>query len=274
MLRSLSFLLLTMILAVGCSSRRKLAAKPAAAPSVETDLVCKSTREYVTTLEYLREKKAFSLSEAQAREIAEKVSNGCTDASKRFVETTELLVKAEMDSRKVFEYSIKMALTTNESSQTFQKIFKEAFVQELLDLDLMTALETTFGLSHDFTGNYSDLSNDFNYLVRFCVDQKSLGLPLKDCAAFATRIARLGSVVKAPVSPTFKKGFDYLTRPEKANLPTVDTLKTLEKILPYGAQGLENFMQGFDYATSEKGLAMPVRDGIEFALKLTKKTKN
>lgn len=274
MTRTSVFIVCLLIVSAGCSSRRKPAVVKADPVVPATDLVCKSSREYITTLEYLRDKKAFALSEAQSREIAQKVSGGCTDASKRFIETTELLVKAEMDSRKVFDYSLKMALTSNEASQTFQKIFKEAFVQDLLDLDLLVALDTAYQLSHDFSGSYSDLSNDFNFLVRFCVDQKSLGLPLKECAQFATRIARIGSEIKAPVSETFRKGFEFLVRPEKSNLPTVDALRTLERILPFGAQGLENFTQAYDYATSEKGLAMPVKQGVDFALLLTTKTKN
>jgi hypothetical protein len=36
---------------------------------------------------------------------------------------------------------------------------------------------------------------------------------------------------------------------------------------------LENFTQAYDYSTSEKGLAMPIKQGIEFAVGLTSKTK-
>ncbi len=274
MIRATIFITCIILASTSCSSRRKNNVVKDPAPQPATDLICKSSREYITTLEYLRDKKAFALSETQSREIAQKVSGGCTDASKRFIETTELLIKAEMDSRKVFDYSLKMALTSNEASLTFQKVFKESFVQDLLDLDLLVALETAYQLSHDFSGSYSDLSNDFNFLVRFCVDQKSLGLPLKECAGFATRIARIGSQIKSPVSDNFRKGFDFLTRPDKVNLPTVDALKTLEKILPFGAQGLENFTQAYEYATSEKGLAMPIKQGIDFSLVLVAKTLN
>ena len=272
-IRAIVLFCCVILVSSSCSSRRKNTVAKETAPQPPTDLVCKSSREYITTLEYLRDKKAFALSEAQSKEMALKVSGGCTDASKRFIETTDLLVKAEMDSRKVFDYSLKMALASNEASQTFQKVFKESFVQDLLDLDLFVALDTAYQLSFDFSGNYSDLSNDFNYLVRFCVDQKSLGLPIKECAQFATRIARIGSQIRSPVSETFRKGFEFLTRPDKSNLPTVDALKTLERILPFGGQGLENFTQAYDYATSEKGLALPIKQGIEFALVLTSKTK-
>ncbi len=273
MIRALIIISCLILTTVGCSSRRKHHVVKQTPQPPASDLVCKSSREFITTLEYLRDKKEFALTEVQSREFALKVAGGCTDASKRFIETTELLVKAEMDSRKVFDYSLKMALASNEVSQTFQKVFKESFVQDLLDLDLMVALETAYQLSSDFSGNYADLSNDFNYLVRFCVDQKSLGLPIKECAQFATRIARIGSQIKAPVRESFRAGFDFLTRPEKANLPTVEALKTIERVLPYGAQGVENFKQAYDYATSEKGLAMPIKQGIEFAVGLSVKTK-
>jgi hypothetical protein len=264
-----------LLISSSCSSRRKSKQAQASPAAIEqtTDLVCKSSREFITTLGYLREKKEFALNEKQAQEISHKVAQGCSDASKRFIETTELLVKAELDAKKAMEYGLKNAASTNAATDAFTRVFKESFVTELLDLDLNAALETAYTLSSDFSGSYSDLSNDFNFLVRFCVEQKSLGLPLKDCATYAARLTKLGGTIKSPVAKSFQRGYDFLTRPEKANLATQDALKTLERILPFGEQGLDNFIQAFDYAISEKGLSLSVRDAIEFSLRLASLTK-
>jgi hypothetical protein len=263
--------LIGVVFLVSCSHKKK--SKKITQTEVIQESSCKSSREFITTLEYLRTKKEYELSEVQAQDVAQKVSSGCTDASKRFIQTTELLLKAEMNANKAFEYGIKFSQQSNESHQTFQKIFKESFVQDLLDLDLMTALETAYNLSMNFNGNYQDLSNDFNYLVRFCVEQKNLGLPLKECAQYATRLARIGGDIEMPIAMTFKRGFDYLGKPEKANLPTADILKVIEKILPYGQVGLENFQQAFDYAIDPKGLGLGIKDAIQFSLALAAKTK-
>jgi hypothetical protein len=265
---------LALVAVVSCSHKKvKTKKAPALEPVIDRN-ICQASREFITTLEYLREHKEYQLTEKQARDLADKVSLGCSDASRRFIQTTELLLKAEMDARKAFDYALRLAQSTNEAHEVFQRIFKEAFVQELLDLDATAALETASTLSLTFKGSYQNLSADFNYLVRFCVDQKSLGLPIRDCAGFATRIAKMGGEINAPIAQTFQSGFDYLTQPSKANLPTVDALKTVEKILPYGSQGLENFKQAFDYATKEQGLALPIRDAIEFSLNLTQRTKD
>src|SRR5688572_3898868 len=56
---------------------------------------CQSTREFVTTLEYLRDQKQLGLDEREGRKIAYEVAKGCTGAARRFQWSFEILLKTD-----------------------------------------------------------------------------------------------------------------------------------------------------------------------------------
>src|SRR4051812_28021482 len=70
-----------------------------AAVPAPKELHCLTTREYVTTLEFLRDSKEFQLPEKDARALATRVSDGCTGAALRFIKVTRLLTKAGVGSK-------------------------------------------------------------------------------------------------------------------------------------------------------------------------------
>lgn len=235
--------------------------------------VCLSAREYITTLEYLRAKKELQLSEQDARKTADTVSTGCTGASQRFIETHELLLQTEMSGRVAYDYGVKMALASPETAATFQNIFKEAYVRDMLDLDADLALKLAFDLADNFTGSYQHLAKDFHELAKFCLDQRGPGFALRDCAELIRRLARLSEKTQESVHETFQRAFGYLTDQATANLGTRDALHVLEQVLPYGAGGWENFRQAFEYSTRKEGLGLSVADGVKFSLGLVKRTR-
>ncbi len=75
----------------------------AAASETKAPVPCLATREFITTLEYLCEHKEFSLPETDAQAFAHKISAGCTGASKRFIRTNNVLVKAGVPTRRSME---------------------------------------------------------------------------------------------------------------------------------------------------------------------------
>ena len=89
----------------------------------EEPIACSSSREYITALEYLRDKKEYSLGEEDARRLAEKISSGCTGAAKRFIRVSSLLVKAELATKDAVETGAEFALKTDVEADTFIDIF-------------------------------------------------------------------------------------------------------------------------------------------------------
>lgn len=225
---------------------------------------CLSTREYITTLEFLREHKEFSLSEQDARSMSQKVSDGCTGSSKRFIQVLNVLVKAGVPTKSAMESSLKFALSTDDVTSSFLTVFKGAFVESLLDLDVSQALSVALELSHSYEGNTKVAEKNFNKLVEFCIDKKSLDLPLPECARIGARVVKNNSGFDYSITDEFISLFNYLTQDKGANLPTYEALNVSEYVTKYGPESKKNFIQAYEYALNKKGLDRSNKDAIEF----------
>ena len=246
-----------------------------ASTALSRPVACLSTREYITTLEYLRDHKDFSLTESQAREIADKVSTGCSNASKRFVNVTEILSKAGLPSNKAISTGIKFANKDDDAAEAFLTVFKGSFNEQLLDLDMGMALQTALELADTFKGNRKSAVKDFNLLIDFCLSKKNLDLPLTKCASISTRVIKSGEEFDYKVGESFIDLFNYLSKPNKPNLPTYQALEVSEQVVKYGPEAKGNFMRSYEYAVDKKGLDLTVKEAIDFGkLMASRSVKN
>lgn len=251
-----SLLVMSLTLLTACSTKKPELDKKADA--------CLATREYVTTIEYLREQKYFSLNEEQMRTLANRVSAGCTGASNRFIKITNLLVKSGLPSQKAIDVGLKYGLSDDESFAAFITIFKSSYLESLLDLDLERSVEIANNLTTSFEGNKGLLEKEFNKLVKFCVEKKSLDLPLPACATLASEILKSGEKYNFNIGNEFIDTFQYLISPKKANLPTFRAIKVAKDVIKFGPKAKQNFISGYEYGVSNKGLALTINDAIEF----------
>lgn len=234
--------------------------------SEETNKVnhCLSTREFITTLEFLRDHKELGLGEASARAVSHKVSEGCTGASKRFIQVNNVLLKAGVPSKRSLETAQTFALKSDEKTNAFLTVFKGAFIEELLDLDVNNALSIALEVSETYEGKSSMAEKNFGQLVTFCLDRKSLDLPLLECARMGSRVIKNGSPFAFDITSDFISLFNYLTDPKKGNVVTFEALAVAEYVTKFGPEAKKNFIQAFEYALSKNGLDAPVKDAIEF----------
>src|SRR5262245_44344645 len=61
---------------------------------------CESTAEYIKVLGFMRDNKDFVVTETAARQIADRVSKGCTGAASRFSRTLTMLKKIGISDRR------------------------------------------------------------------------------------------------------------------------------------------------------------------------------
>ena len=243
--------------------------------STKKIIPCLSTREFITTMEFLRAHKEYGVAESETRVTALKVSEGCTGASKRFIQVTNVLVKAGVPSGKAFETALKFSHTTDELTQAFLSVFKGAFIESLLDLNIHQALTIALEVSESYSHDSKLGEKNFSQLVEFCVDKKSLDLPLLECARLSARIMKNGAQYSFNISSEFISLFHYLTEPNKSNLPTFKALEVSEYVTKFGPESKGNFIQGLEYALSKEGLDKPFQDALEFAkLMASKSIKN
>jgi hypothetical protein len=236
----------------------------ATSPALVKPQACLSTREFITTLEFLRDHKEFSLDESKLRELAHKVSQGCTGASKRFIQITNVLVKAGIPTKAALEAALTMATSTDEATAAFISIFKGAFLESMLDMDTKSALEIAMDLSHSFSGNRKHVQDNFNQLAEFCVSKKSLDLPVQQCGKMAARVIKSAENFDFKISRDFIALFEYLTGKPSTNLPTYQALEIAEYAVKFGPEAKDNFIKAYEYALAKKGFDVAAKDAIEF----------
>lgn len=226
---------------------------------------CPATREYITSLEYLRANKELALPEADARKVADAISKGCAGAAERFIRVSGLLSRAGFSGREAAETGKRFAVGTAAEVDTFVTVFKRAFAEEFLDLDLEDSLKMALALSKEFAGDQPQVRADFERLLAFCTEEKQLGLPKPTCGAFASRVAAKGEPWNGGIAKPFIRGFEYLTSSKGPSLVTGEALKLSEALLAAGPGAFDNFSQAYSYASAESGLALGRQDAIGFA---------
>ena len=246
-------------------------ASAATTPSTPGVANCTTTREFVTTLEFLRAKKDFEIPEAEARKIASRVANGCTGSAQRFIRVSSLLANAGLGSKDAIEQGLDFSRRADAEVEAFGAVFRRAFLENYLDLDLRSSLQMARALSREFDGDLTHVRQDFEQLVDFCVRDKSLNLPKPECGAFAARITRKGQIWNGAVARPFIDAYAYLTSDKGPHLITGNALSLAEDLVSTGPGGIENFTQAYRYAASAKGLAMSDTDALTFAKEMAQR---
>ena len=236
-----------------------------AAIDIEKIQNCHSTKEYVTSFRYLEDKKAFSLKKNDIMKVADGVSKGCSGAAKRFIEITDLLVKAEVETSEAIKIGMEFSAKNEQMTDTFITIFKETFLKEYLDLNIASAIDFSRKLSLEKDGNPKMIKNDFQKIVRFCLDQKSLDLSGPKCSDLASRVAVSGTKFNIEMAPIFLEHYDFLTAKEGINLSTYKALEISLKLIGGGPLSAENLKDAYKFATSKSGLDQGVEAAINYA---------
>ncbi|EQC48873.1 hypothetical protein M899_0623 [Bacteriovorax sp. BSW11_IV] len=239
--------------------------------NLETKL-CHSSKEYITTFRYLESEKQFSLERNDIKKIADTVSRGCENAAKRFIDVNSLLVKAGVQTADAIKIAMKYSNQSDEGANTYITIFKEAFLKDYLDLDVKAATELAEKLSFDKDGDAVMIKNDFQKIVRFCLDNKGLDLSGPRCAEIATKIADYGVKYNQEMGYVFTELFTFLTKKSGADLATYKGLELAIKLTENGPLVAKNFQDAYKFAISKKGLDYSKSEAINFAELMTSRS--
>jgi hypothetical protein len=234
---------------------------------------CESTKEYVTTVQFLRDKKDFGLNNAGILKIADEISLGCNGASQRFIKVTTLLTKVGIDTKSSLETAKKFAAKGDSFVKAFITIFKQTYSSSELDLDALSAMKISTKLSVEFDGTVEHAVSDFNELATFCKNRKEMDLPLPHCAQMATRVTRLGQKYDTPIATPFIKLVKFLEESKKGpEQPKSQVIKIAEKVIANGPIASENFINAYKYAVKKDGLGISDKDAIAFGIKMSKRS--
>lgn len=235
--------------------------------------VCPSSREYVTTLEYLRKKTELAVPDAEARKIADRVSRGCTDAADRFIRVMELLLRAQVSAKDALTQAEALALRSREVAEGFLSAFRLAYSSEKLDLRVQAALDLARALSLEFSGDAMMAEKDFREVIALCTSATGFPLNKESCAALGLRVARSGARIGEAVGTTFVSAFQELVGRKNAGMAAFEAIKAAEEIAAQGDQGLENFRVAYRYALAESGLKSSEAEAYAFARLMLSRTR-
>lgn len=237
---------------------------------------CPAFKEFVTAFNYLKDKKEFVLPPSEAQRIAEQVAAGCESAAQRFIHTTDILTKTSLASRDAIKTGIEMANASQEEADAFLTVFKTAFLESRLDMDVWSALKMARSLSVELKVNRKQATEDFQQLVNFCVSSKGLALPRPQCAPFAAKIARASERSEnASAATAFEELFQFLTRNEDGpRLTSFEAARIGEEVILVAPFAQKNFIDAYRFATAKTGLNKSRDQAILFATSIAKSTVN
>ncbi len=236
---------------------------------------CATAREFITTLEFLRSDTELKPSEEQARKLAEQVATGCTGAAARMIRVAKVLHRAGLSANDSLKTGVEFAAKTDREMETFIAVFRRAFLEEYLDLDLPAAVKLGRSLSTEFEGDVFAVRDDFERIVDHCIARNRWALPKPRCAQLASEIARSGQTWSGGVSEPFLKLMSFATLDTSGpKLATDQALNLSRELIKSGPEAVDSFSIAYKYAVSDGGLKLTREDAIRFAQGLAAKTKN
>ena len=236
---------------------------------------CATAREFITTLEFLRSDSELKPSEEQARQLAEQVATGCTGAAARMIRVAKILHRAGLSANDSLKTGVEFAAKTDREMETFIAVFRRAFLEEYLDLDLPAAVKLGRSLSTEFEGDVFAVRDDFERIVDHCIARNRWALPKPRCAQLAAEIARSGQAWSGGVSEPFLKLMEFVTRDSSGpKVSTDQALHLARDLTKSGPEAADSFTVAYKYAVSDDGLKLSREDAIRFAQNLAAKTHN
>ncbi len=255
-----------------CASRSLMVESSQKADRLELKKSCSSTKEYIASLNYLREKINLAGDEEHSRKIADQISQSCSGAARRFINTSQLLLEAELDNSTVIRVALEIAKSSDDNASAFYVIFQKVYLKTYLDLDAQSALNISLKLSTQFKGNSQASLYDFGHLVEFCLREQGLHFSQTQCADFATRIASLSVGSKNPVYPSFEKVFRFLMQQKNQRVTIPQAVEISERVLSNGAGAVDNFITAYCYALKQDGLRYSESQSLSFALRMAERS--
>ena len=236
---------------------------------------CSSSREYITTLNYLRSNKAeIRLGDNDRQNVAMEVSKGCSGAASRFIRVIDLLKQVELTNQTVLRLAIDLAKRTEAEVDTFLEVFKLSYLPSHLDLSISDSLQTALKYSTQYSGSIEQARKDLSRLIKFCLSGKDLNLPRGECLNFSMRLTDIGEKSTFGVSEVFVNGFSFLTESKNGPMvPTFRAMQLLEDLIQIGPSAVDNFIDGYEYAIKEEGLNLPRDQALDFAFKMANHTR-
>lgn len=232
------------------------------------DRSCSPAREYITVMEFLRSRSDWKVPEKIAQEVAKKVAEHCPGSAGRLIRVAGLLSEAGVASKDALFSGMRLAQESDDLAARFAAIFKRAYLQSGLDLDIATSHRIAAELSVDYGGSLPAVEKEFDALVEFCADETELAQSKPLCARFATELLTAARDQEPGLNTRFRELYGFLVSKAGADIPAGRALVLAKEIAGAGQKGGESFIEGFRYASSTRGLSKSRSEAVQFSREL------
>lgn len=238
-------------------------------PAKRERVDCGAVKEFITLHSYLRKDPEDRAKESDALETAQKAAKGCSGAAHRMIRVSKTLGIAGVNRKNRMEIGMEFALRDTATTEAFIGVFRMASAEDVLDLDLDSALRLARSLSIEFKGDPTRALQDFERVLKWCSDATRSGLTRKDCGEFSARIARAGEGWREGVSKAWIGLFEFLTQSSSGPGLTSGEARDLARDLAAsGPAAMKSFSAAYEYALDTEGLSLTRDQSIELAKSL------
>jgi hypothetical protein len=234
---------------------------------------CQSTKEFITTLNYLKNKKEYGIEEKKSIEISSFVASGCNGAANRFIQTMNFLTDAEVPTNLALVNAKNVALENDQVYNNFVTIFKKIYVEKYFDLTAAKSLKMASELTVKMDKEPSKVLEDFNTLGDFCMGRNGVDLGYEKCSEFIFKTLIKSKDLNVSIGKQAIEFFDFLTKEEKGpKLTVANALLEIEKVVEFGPNGMTNYRDGFSFALNNQGLNYGNIEAMKFAYDMAYKS--
>lgn len=228
---------------------------------------CESTKEFISSLEYLRRQKNFTLPESENFKAALAVSKNCTGASARFQKMLNTLVSTGVDHDHALKFSIQYSQEDNESVEAFLSLYEGLVLEKKFNLPFYQAFETAKFFAESTKGNKAELKKDFIGFLSFCFeDLDGTLLSLDQCRKLSFQYLNLHKYYPQGVFKDFKNLFVFLRDKRETGLPISTALSITHEVLLNGPGAQKNFIDSYQYGLNQ--LSLKPSQALALSLKL------
>lgn len=228
---------------------------------------CNSSKEFTSTLVYLRKQKRIVLPDAQNIQIALKVASHCNDSSQRFQKIFELLTQSGVDHNHALKFATEYCEQDNVAVEVFLNLFKGLVFEKKYNMSFYEAFETAKFFAENTKGDQISLKEDFIGFLGFCFsDKEGMQLSLQKCRSLSLNYLKLNTKFPKGVFADFKKLFNFLRQDRHTGLSIAVALDVTEKVLAYGNEAADNFIESYKYGLFQLNLVP--KEALSLGLRL------
>ncbi len=234
---------------------------------------CEATKEFISSVEYLRTQKKITLPDNEILKTALLVSENCNGAAKRFSRILDTLVTSGVDHEHARHFAVTYSREDNESVEAFISLFQGLVLEKKFNLPFYQAFETAKYFAESTKGNKAELKKDFLGFLGFCFeDANGILLSLEQCRSLSFSYLKLHADYPKGVFQDFKTLFTFLRNEKETGLAISNALAITQKILLNGPGAQKNFIDSYRYGLNK--LNMKPAQSLALAYKLAGYTKN